>query len=346
MVVNSHTGTYNKKYDDEHVAFMTNSFETQCAAIHRGMALEPFSYFEDGVKKQMTICREHRKTRINEDHCLVYNSIIGVGIINLIDLILGLPEDAEILGTNTDAVYYKTKRKMNDWVVDRTSFETILEQPVKCSEKEFRLKNVLNKSFREPFEFNTKKWKVVNTFKNFVRMALLGMGGSGKTYDTLGFSIDEKLNFVGLSHSNAAVENMRNTALKFKYISKDFYTLCKVLGLNEKGVKITDGIDINKFDIVIIDEFLTMPKRIVELIYFKLRDYTGKIVHMGHNAQNSYILESGFKYEYIKCDFFGELCGYTKYEREIVVEESRYVNEKSIQLLKYFEKYNVITRLV
>ena len=235
----------------------------------------------------------------------------------MIDIILELPENAEILWTNTDAVYYKTNRKMIDWVVDRTSFETILEQPIKCNEKEFRLKNVLNKSFREPFEFNIKKWKVVNTFKNFVRMAILIMGGAGKTYDTLDFSINEKLNFVGLSHSNAAVENMRNTALKFKYISKDFYTLCKVLGLNEKGVKITDGIDINNFELVIIDEFLTMPKRIVELIYYKLRGYKGKIVCMGHNAQNSYILESGFKYEYVKCDFFGELCGYTKFEKKL-----------------------------
>ena len=342
MIINSHTGTYNRKYDQSSSAYITNSFETLCLAIEEGMCLEPFSYTEDGVEKQMVICKSGSRKRIDEDHCLVYNSIIGCGIVGLIEMINGLPAVAEVLGTNTDAVYYKMPHQTEDFVVDRTTLGSIAEQPLKCSEGEFRNKGILNKSFREEFKFNCKKWNTVNTLNNFVRVALLMMGGIGKTYNTLDYTIKNGLNFVGVSHSNAAVENMRDTALKYFEYEGQFYTLCKLLGLNEKGVKINDGIDINKFDCIIIDEFLTTPKRIVELLYFKLRGYNGKIVCMGHNAQNSYILEHGFKYEYTKCDFFGELCGYTRYEREIDVSKSRYVNNKTIQLLKYFERYGML----
>ena len=88
--------------------------------------LEPFYYTEDGVKKQMVICKDDRSERMDADHCLVYNEIIGCGIVGLIDLILGLDNSAEIVGCNTDAVYYVCHDKPEDTEPDRTSLETIL----------------------------------------------------------------------------------------------------------------------------------------------------------------------------------------------------------------------------
>ena len=91
-IINTHTGTYNKQFKHTGGSFITNSYEAICLAAEAGMTLEPFYYTEDGVNKQMVICKDNRSERLDADNCLIYAEIIGCGIVGFIDTVLGLPE--------------------------------------------------------------------------------------------------------------------------------------------------------------------------------------------------------------------------------------------------------------
>ena len=121
----------------------------------------------------------------------------------------------------------------------------------------------------------------------------------------------------------------------------EFVTLCRLLGLDENCNKISEGMDISGYDMIIIDEFCTTPTEVIELFYFKTREFTGKIGCCGHTDQNGYILKSGYKYEYFKCEFFKEMCGYTKFVKEPVIGKCRFRTQRDIDILNYLEIYGV-----
>ena len=49
-------------------------------------------------------------------------------------------------------------------------------------------------------------------------------------------------------------------------------------------------------------------------IYTKLNEFNGKLILIGDPDHNGCICESGFVYDYTKCDFVGDLVGWNKYE--------------------------------
>ena len=213
-IINTHTGTYNKQFKHTGGSFITNSYETQCLAAEAGMTLEPFSYTEDGVRKQMVICKDNRSERLDADNCLIYAEIIGCGIVGFIDTVLGLPENYEVVGGNTDAAYYLSPVKECDLEPDRTSIDTIILQPFKRSFKEFKNKKRINKEFKKPFDITPREWNTVTTLDSFTRIGLDQPGGYGKTYTILSYCILNNLKFLFVSHQNSVVRDKKKESDK------------------------------------------------------------------------------------------------------------------------------------
>ena len=106
-IVNSFIGNLNRKYKSDTRGFMTIDPDVAIYAENNGFDVT----WENNNDLVVYICKGGSKTRIDFDTCLIYQSVIWCGVLNLLDLLDYLDEnvgDFEIVGCNTDAVYYHT----------------------------------------------------------------------------------------------------------------------------------------------------------------------------------------------------------------------------------------------
>ena len=172
-----------------------------------------------------------------------------------------LPKDITIYGYNTDAVYFSSPCRLEDWKVDETNLETIMNQPYKMNWREFVDKNCLNKDYRIEWKVPRRKW--VDVPNDFIgSMIVNGSGGSGKSIMTI---MKIKMNLINskilcTSKNNKVVKVLRELCQKFE-VDADCHTThhCLNLDINMNSTK--GGFDMTKFDVIIIDEFFTIDKK-------------------------------------------------------------------------------------
>ena len=107
LIVNSVVGTFGKKYNKNYQAFITDDISVVSSCINHSIE-------EDGIHPQVNavggvfmICKELRKTLL-QNHLGIYNHVISGGIINLLEICEKVPHD-KIVSVRTDAVYYYGK---------------------------------------------------------------------------------------------------------------------------------------------------------------------------------------------------------------------------------------------
>ena len=122
-------------------------------------------------------------------------------------------------------------------------------------------------------------------------------------------------------------------------------TIHRALGLTLNG-ETKKGIDFNKFDVIILDEFFRIQPSLMCQVYPKLGEFQGKLIIIGDPDQDGYICENRFTYNYTKCDFVGDLTGfnYFKFTEEDMVEKvkngrCRYKTMEIYNVIKHFQKY-------
>lgn len=79
-------------------------------------------------------------------------------------------------------------------------------------------------------------------------------------------------------------------------------------------------------------------------MYHKLRNFKGVIIILGHEQQNGYINNSGFKYVYSQCDFLGDLVNYNRTNKELVLGKCRFKTQETIDALNYFMEHGTMPR--
>ena len=231
-IVNSLSGTFNKKWSYNDTGFITDSMQQILLAFESNMTVNSF----EANGKIWGICRGADKVRLNSDYNIIYNAIIEAGQLNLLNIIAKVPKNAVIEGVNTDAVYFSSDAHVRELVVDGTSLETIMKQPIKLNEDEYRDYNPPRIPKREPYLFEKNVWEstLVIPESNF---CCLGIGGTGKTFTCIRYALSKFKKVLGGAHKNHAVNNMRNNGLK------DAFTLHRILGIKCKGEESEDSED-------------------------------------------------------------------------------------------------------
>ena len=337
-IVNSWTGTMNCKYSRSDEGFITNSDEIVSISLAEGMDVDWVDWKCEGQDGRLSICRKTHKERLHGDYAVNYIGIIGCGILEFFKMLGSLPEDIIIYGYNTDAVYFESPCELDYLVVDRTNLETIMRQPYKLNVDEFVDKNCLNKDYREEWEVKRKRW--VDVGNEYVGSKFEdGSGGAGKTYETIK-NINGKV--LCMSKNNNAVKVLREYCERFGK-DAECHTIHHCLNLDINLNKTKNNFDILKFDCIVMDEFFITDKKIVSMLYNKLREYKGIVIILGDELQNGYINSCGWKYKYSKCDFLGDLVNYHRTTKEMVLGQCRFKTQETIDVLNYFRKHGVIT---
>ena len=287
---------------------------------------------------ELYVCKSKGQTRIDEDNNVLHNAVIWGGILNLLEVVDFVDtkfEKYEIIGANTDAVYFGCNK-----LVEQKNSGYFYDKTFKVGVDEFRKHDYVIFEDRELPRFN-KKWRLNKDGSYFNN----GMGGGGKSEMAIRENVDKKI--LGLSFENSAVDNLNSICEKNGVVDYLNKTIHVALGLRLDGDDNVEGIDFDKFDVVIIDEFFRIVPGLVGKLFGKLKEFKGKIIVIGDGNQNKYICGNGeeFNYDYAKCDFVGELVGFNYYrfsdeEMNAKIEkgECRY-NREMYDVIKHFEKY-------
>ena len=302
-IINSFFGLLNKKFTHESTAFLTRDHDVAINASIDGFNVD----FIGGVDNRLYVCKDKNKERINGDTNFIHQSIIWGGILNLLEIVSYIDtnfDEYEIIGANTDAIYFGANK-----VIENKNNGSFNDKSFKIGINEFRDNQFVKFENRELPIFNKKKWK-----RDKNGSFLMNDGsGNGKSEMGIRENIDKKI--LGLAFENSAVNNLNE---KCKDNGIDNY-LCKTihvaLGMSPDKDDIISSVVFNDFDVIIIDEFFRIDPILQSKLYFKLKQFNGKIILIGDESQFGYICEKGreFNYKYSNCDFVGDLVDWNYY---------------------------------
>ena len=331
-IVNSFIGSLNRKYKSDNIGFITRDVDMAIYALS-----ENFDAKWDGEGDDIVyVCGSHNKVRLNSDNCLIYSSCIWAGILNLFDMVDFIDKKYkkyEITGCNTDAVYFES-----DHLYESKNNGRFDDKTYKIGLSEYRYKNFV-KFDDNVFEYSVGEWKF-NKDGNYL---INFMGGSGKT--ELGVRENNDKRILGLAYENSAVDNLRDVCGKNGVVDFECMTIHRSLALDINGNSLinTTPPNFNDYDTIIIDELFRMDPWLLSKLYFKLIEFNGKIILIGHSSQIKYISNENF--DYSKCDCIGDLVGWNYYyfndeEMDYKIDNGfcRYDREM-YDMLKHFEKY-------
>ena len=146
-----------------------------------------------------------------------------------------------------------------------------------------------------------------------------------------------------MAFENSAVDNLRKVCEKNDVDDFKCMTIHKCLGMDIDGNIERDSIDLNGYDVIIVDELFRLDPNLLSKLYFKLKEFNGKLILIGHVSQIKNISDEN--YNYGKCDCIGELVNfnYFKFNDDEMNEklergECRYTREM-YDMLVHFEKF-------
>ena len=221
-VINSFTGLMNKKYSCINKGFITQDDQVANNALLDGYDLT----FEGNGENRIYIAKCKDQERINGDYNIIYHSIILSGWLNVFEIIDKIDEtcngDFKITGINTDAVYFLSNKYI-ELKVDNTDLKSVLKQPIKMNNEEYREKKFKHKDFRN-FILDKEEWKL-NDKESYYHDQV---GGIGKTYKAI--KENEDCEILGISYENSSVDNLRNYCVEFGVINSRFNFLINFTG--------------------------------------------------------------------------------------------------------------------
>ena len=156
--------------------------------------------WEENDNKIVYVCKGGNETRLDFDSCLVYQSVIWCGILNVLDLLDHLDENVGeyfIVGGNTDAVYYHTNNNF-------TSFNNGFfdDKNYKISTNEYRVKNCVEYPV-SIYHYEKFNWKYGTG--SYIHNE---GGGRGKSWKAVFENRDKKM--LCLAFENSSVATLRD----------------------------------------------------------------------------------------------------------------------------------------
>ena len=352
-IVNFFIGTLNCKSVKNKFSFLSNDTDISYHYETLGYKMEAID-----SKKNLDLIHFGEEEKLKRNRCLIYNSVICLGYMNLIDGIKMVREkyDIDIINYNTDGFSFYCDKIIEKVEGEKGGYKEILNDfnyKIGCDLFKENKKVVEIKEgcahFENPDEdeeifYKPRRKKLKRTNDLLKSRIMIGAPGSSKTYSSLNSL--KKFNVICLGYSNKSVENMDEYLKLFLMLESESMTIHRFLGQGLEGKdENKKGFNFSKYDYIFIDEFFMVPERLMNDLIERLIDFKGKIIFSGDVCQNGYFIKQGYKYNYLDCDIIKELTDFNIIEKEIEIGKCRYTDENMIKFLEYFRKFRENSRL-
>jgi len=262
-----------------------------------------------------------------------YRSTLSCSILQTLKLIKKCSKKGQIVKVLTDAVYYKpyTTKLVKTPEITRPENDSKPLKPTQIIknlgkyEHEFTDKELIKHRTKDI----TFKLKPIDKISKYI----YGAGGTGKTYSLIKqlderIENGEKISVFVTSYTNDAVLNLQN---KIDKIMKPKNIECLQIDTLSRFLVRNGTRALHKFDLIVIDEILTVPTRIMQKIE---QTNVPKIV-LGDKYQMPAVINELYEQSYSMHDYLFKY--YKCQEQKYTEGKSRY-DKKTFEMLESFKK--------
>lgn len=308
-MINCLTGSFRQIYERKHKFCLTscwhtiNALTTEHNVKNKRFTLD-YLNSDDDKHENVMLFRSFDEDMSEETYLSLYNFIICKGYDGILDVLEEVEKESEIIGVNTDCIYYINKKgkkygeKMSD---------NVLENLGKLRNRKEE-ENVAPKAFKEinPELFKLEDHPLVQGEGEIIE----GKAGLGKTHTLLEKVKDLEKNgerYIIFSYTNKAVSEINDRYNKgrdnYIPIARTFDSF-----LNEQNGE-EKNIDLLKNRVIIVDEYTMAKNYFMSIIYQSFVKNMNKVYLFGNIDQLPEIGENGvLPVNYLESPAIRQMC--------------------------------------